>query len=81
MSHQYNNGKPINIGDRVVYAGVIGRVVFIIEDDRYSPGFVRDDWAYRRLGLGIKLRNGQLFVLDGPDDDLKPSSRGTHGSD
>jgi hypothetical protein len=71
-----DSDKPIRVGDEVTYAGTPGTIVFIVEDDSYSPLFSREHWSYLGKGFGIQLRDttGTLYVFDHPDEDLVPST-------
>ncbi len=68
----YENGKPIVVGDDVLYGGKSGRIVFLIEEGVFSPGFSEKEWSYKKKGIGIQLQDGSLFCLDEPDEDLIP---------
>jgi hypothetical protein len=70
----YNNDTPIGLGDKVIYAGKPGRIVFIIQENAFLAGFKADDWAYLKQGIGLQLEDGELFCLDAADEDLIKSS-------
>jgi hypothetical protein len=71
MTHHYENGQRIVVGDQVIYGGHRGRVIFIIEEGAYATGVNRTDWLYRKNGIGIQLGDGTLYILDTPDEDLE----------
>jgi hypothetical protein len=61
----------ICVGDRVVYAGSRGVIVFIIDDDSYSGKYEKAHWSYLNKGLGVELDDGTLIHFDSPDEDLE----------
>ncbi len=69
--------KVIQVGDNVMYAGVPGVIVFVIEDDSFSDRYPKV-WSYLGKGLGVELQKGDwqgtLFHLDCPDEDLEPAT-------
>jgi hypothetical protein len=68
----YENGRKIILGDDVLYGGKPGKVVFLIEEGFFLPGFKKEDWDYRKKGIGLQMENGDIFCLDNPDEDLMP---------
>ena len=67
-----DSDKKIQVGDKVTYAGAIGTVVFIVDDDAYSEGFPKQHWSYLKNGFGIELQDGTLYHMNSPDEDLVP---------
>jgi hypothetical protein len=65
-----NSQDVVNVGQRVMYAGRPGAIVFVIDDDSYSDRYAKEHWSYLGSGLGIELDNGTLYRLDTPDEDL-----------
>jgi hypothetical protein len=66
----YENGKKIQLGDKVSYAGMPGRIVFIVDEDLFLPSHPREEWSYVKQGLGVQIDGGDLFCLQEPDGDL-----------
>jgi hypothetical protein len=68
--------KVIQVGDKVLYAGIPGVIVFVIDDDIYSDRYSKGNWSYLGRGLGIELQDETrtLYHLDRPDEDLEPIS-------
>jgi len=70
--------QDIRVGDKVLYAGTPGVVVFVIDDDSYSDRYPSEAWSYLDRGLGVELQDGAwqgtLFHFDSPDgeEDLEP---------
>jgi len=74
---KYNDSnKVIRVGDRVLYAGAPGVIVYVIDDDSYSKRYLKKDWSYLRKGLGVELRDKErtLYHLETPDEDLEPEA-------
>jgi hypothetical protein len=63
--------RQIRVGDKVVYAGNPGVIVFVIDDDSYSDAYAKENWSYLKKGLGVELQDGTLYHLDSPDEDLE----------
>ncbi|HEV2804214.1 MAG TPA: hypothetical protein VGW57_04695 [Chthoniobacterales bacterium] len=66
----YSNGVPLCIGDEVVYAGKQGKIVFVIQDAAFLEGYKPEEWNYLQKGIGVELKDGDLFCLDAVDEDL-----------
>jgi hypothetical protein len=66
-----NHNRDVRVGDAIVYAGRPGVIVFIIDDDSYSSRYDKGNWSYLGKGLGIELKDGTLYHLDSPDEDLE----------
>jgi hypothetical protein len=66
--------KVVRVGDKVLYAGQPGVIVFVIDDDTYSDRYLKENWSYLGRGLGIELQDETrtLYHLDSPDEDLEP---------
>ncbi len=64
--------KTIRVGDKVLHAGSSGVIVFVIDDDRYSDAYKKEDWSYLGQGFGVELQDGTLYHYDSPDEDLEP---------
>ena len=69
-SWRYHTGQPVRVGDRIRYDGP-GRVVFVVDDGSYAPDYPKEHWSYLRTGIGIVLDDGNMFVLNEPDEDLE----------
>jgi len=67
-----NTDKLIQVGDKVILANSPGRIVFVIEDDSYSPSYPKTVWEHLTRGFGVELENGDLFHFHLPDEDLEP---------
>jgi len=70
MAAKYEDGSRIAVGDLILYGSKPGKVVFAIEDGLFAAGFRKEDWDYRRKGIGLQLENGEMFCLDDADEDL-----------
>lgn len=75
-----DSNHVIRVGDRVLYGGHPGVVVFIIDDDSYSMQYPKKDWSYLGKGLGVEIQDNErtLYHLETPDEDLEPVS--THAT-
>lgn len=73
MKYQDAN-QVIRVGDRVLYAGQPGVIVFVIDDDSYSKQYPKNDWSYLSKGLGVEMQDKErtLYHLETPDEDLEP---------
>jgi hypothetical protein len=76
MVKYHSTERTIAVGDHVLYGGTPAQIVFIIEEERYLPGYLQKDWEYLHKGVGIKTERGDLFCIDEPDEneDLVPQS-------
>jgi hypothetical protein len=72
---QYLDGQEIHIGDRVVFGGHPATVVVVIGRGEYGPGFVADDWSEHERGFLMRTEDGQLYMQDYADEDVKLVSR------
>ena len=68
----FDTNKSVRVGDRILYAGSPGTVVYVIDDDSYSERFTSEQWSYLGKGLGLELEDGTLYHLDTVDEDLEP---------
>jgi hypothetical protein len=66
----YTDGTELHVGHRVTYNGQPGTVVFVIDNDEYSPGFASTAWESLRTGFMIRFDNGAMLHLDRPDEHL-----------
>ena len=70
--------KVVRVGDNVLYAGNPGVIVFIIDDDRYSDRYSKENWSYLGKGLGVELQDETrtLYHLNSSEEeeDLEPVS-------
>jgi hypothetical protein len=66
--HKYVNGSEIHAGQRVIYNGQVGTVVFIIEHDEYLPEFPKVEWLSIESGFMIRFDNGALLRLEEADE-------------
>lgn len=76
MAKHYESGRRIVAGDKVTYGNKPGRVVFLIEEASFLPGFPKDEWEYLGSGIGIELDDGTVFHLKDADEDLIPTPTG-----
>ena len=79
LSRHYVSGQEIHAGDRVLYAGVPGRIVFVLGFHEFLPEFVEGkEWYYEEFGQGFMLEQdgGGLFFSEDSDEDLEFVSRG-----
>lgn len=68
---RYSSGEEIHIGDRVMYAGSLGVVVFVIDRAEYSSGFPAEHWSGYGNGFMIQDEGIGLVMFDEADEDLK----------
>lgn len=72
----YVNGQRVELLDFVrLHQGETGRVVAIIADDLFSPGFKAEDWAYLKFGFLVESSQGGLNWFKDADEDLELLSR------
>lgn len=74
----HDTNKEICVGDKVLYAGSPGIIVFVIDDDSYSKRYPKKGWSYLGKGLGVEIQDKErtLYHLETPDEDLEPASSG-----
>ncbi|HEY3267396.1 MAG TPA: hypothetical protein VGM37_10745 [Armatimonadota bacterium] len=63
----YSDGRTVELGDLVSDGGVIGTVVFVVEDEKFLPPYEGAEWRYLGKGLGILFGEDFLVVGDEPD--------------
>jgi len=66
-----NSERVVRVGDKVVYAGSLGVIVFVVDDDTYCDQYDKKNWSYLGKGIGLELSDGTLYHLDSPDEDLE----------
>lgn len=72
----YADGQKIELLDFVQFGpGEIGRVVAIISEDRYSPGFPPEEWSYLKFGFLIESAIADVQWYKEADEDLELVSR------
>jgi len=67
---RYSDGIELHTGHRVSYNGQPGTVVFVIDNDEYSPGFASTAWENLETGFMIRFDNGAMLHLDRADEHL-----------
>ncbi len=48
---------------------IYGTVVFVIDNNEYTPEFPADEWNHYGKGFMIKLMDGTLIMYDNTNDD------------
>ncbi|QEH44956.1 hypothetical protein [Aggregatibacter actinomycetemcomitans] len=71
----YGINQPIKLGDAVVYAGEIGGIVAIIEDDLYTNEYSKENWSYLEKGFLTDINEYRLLHFVEPNEDLVLLSR------
>jgi len=71
----YVTGEEIHAGDRVSFGGHPALVVAVIGRGEYTPPFIADDWADYRRGFLLRTDDGQLYMYDYADEDIRFLSR------
>jgi len=66
----YIDGTELHAGHRVAYNGQPGTVVFVIDNDDYSPGYASTAWENLQTGFMIRFDSGAMLHLDRPDEHL-----------
>lgn len=62
----FGSNRRVSVGDRIRYAGMLGRVILIIEEDAALPEYRESmqSWKFSHdNGVILKLDNGLLFRL------------------
>lgn len=73
---RYRGGAQAHIGDKVLWCGRPGVVVFSIDNDQFSAAFPKSDWAYLGTGIMIDVEGVGLVHERGNDEpDLKLVAR------
>jgi hypothetical protein len=69
----------VRVGDRVLYNGTPGVIVFVIDDDSYSDRYPKEHWSYLGTGLGVELQDETrtLYHLGSSEEeeDLEPANQ------
>jgi len=69
---QYNDGRPVTVGDRVrLWENQYGVVVCSIDDAVYTADYPETAWAYLASGVLIRTDNGSLFHYTEADEDFE----------
>ena len=71
----YDTNQRIKLGDVVIYAGEIGRIIAIIEDELYTDEYSKEHWSYLEKGFLADINKYGLLHFVEPDEDLAPLSR------
>lgn len=67
----YDDGKPIMLGDKVVLAGgMTGVVVAVIEAGQYAPRYKASEWEYLAKGVLVESPEAGLVHYDNIDNDF-----------
>lgn len=66
---RYRCGAEARIGDRVIWCGRPGVVVFSIDSDEYSEAFPKSNWAYLGSGVMIDVEGVGLVLEHDPEYD------------
>ena len=71
----YVTGEEIHAGDRVSFGGHPALIMAVIARGEYMPPFIADDWADYRCGFLLRTDDGQLYMYDYADEDIRFLSR------
>ena len=71
----YVDGKdPIKVGDQIKLGESLGKIVFVIDDEQFTPEYSRAVWIYLKKenekGIGILTEKYGLIVTTEPENDL-----------
>jgi hypothetical protein len=75
MDQRYDSGEEIHAGDRVLYGGSRGVIVFVVDRKEYSAEFSEEYWGDSGTGFMIQTQMWGLMRLDAADEDLELISR------
>lgn len=68
----YSDGRIIKVGDRVeLWPNKYGVVVCSVDDGIYTEEFSKSDWEYLKVGIMVKMDDGELMHYSELDFDLK----------
>ncbi|HUU93653.1 MAG TPA: hypothetical protein VM238_20875 [Phycisphaerae bacterium] len=67
---RYRTGEEVRLGDRVIYAGSPGRVVFVVGSQSFSQEFPGEDWEYLGRGFMLETEAFGLVHPEKPDENL-----------
>jgi hypothetical protein len=68
----YSDGRIIKVGDRVeLWPDKYGVVVCSIDDEIYTAEFSKSDWSYLKVGIMVKMDDGELMHYSELNFDLK----------
>lgn len=68
----YSDGRIIKVGDRIeLWPNKYGVVVCSMDDGIYAEEFSKSDWEYLKVGIMIKMDDGELIHYPELDSDLK----------
>ena len=68
MFPRYETGEPVHIGDAVECDGMIGNIVFVIEQREFSSEFPESQWSYLEHGFMFRSDEGILIHYDKFDE-------------
>ncbi len=66
----YPTGEEIKVGDIVQYGNSQGKIVFIVNTDRYSEKYPKEEWVYLKEGFGVETERYGLIHDSIPSEDL-----------
>jgi hypothetical protein len=72
----YLTGEEIHAGDRVLFGGHPVTIVAVIGRGEYASEFVAEDWSDHERGFVMRTDDGQLYMYEYADEDVKLVSRG-----
>jgi hypothetical protein len=74
----HSSSQEVKVGDKVRFAGRLGAIVFLVNEDVYSEKYPREHWSFLEDGFGVEIEEpgdwqGALFVLHSSEEeeDLK----------
>ena len=63
----------IMVGDQVVLSGSPARVVFVLDNEQFSPDYPKEEWSKidgRIKGIGILTEKWGLLIENSASEDL-----------
>ena len=68
---KYSDGHDILLGDRVCLGGeMTGTVVACIEEKKFGPGFLGEQWGYLIKGILVNSEQAGIIYYEEPSVDL-----------
>ena len=75
----YCSGEEIRAGDLVKCADWSGRIVFVLGNGSFAPGYSPADWSYLGRGFMAEYDKAGLVFSDRADEDLVLVARAEPG--
>src|SRR5689334_5242591 len=74
---RYHSGDDVQAGDRVRYGTWTGRVVFVLGNGSFAPGYNPTAWSYLGRGFMVEYDQAGLVFAEQADEDLVLVARDT----